>query len=455
MKKTVAKQFPWLKNVDFYITTECNRNCRDCMAYDIRQEGIRHMESGLFSSAMDSLYGIDSVHLAGIGEPFLHPDFFKFLNYASKRANEVRINTNGQLLLPLYERDDEAEKFAARFPRNTGIYWSVDSYHEKGMPHAGLTRMVVSHFMPGVPLTYSVRVLDKEKEEEAICRRLKIGAPSITNRVLKMGNGKNMKSSRYVDLFKLLKNHVDKPMIGILHDGTVVSNFIAAYLPKSNRPRILELGNLNETPLSKILKDYDKARRTLDIKGGRAISSMIDDMKSYPFIVVNPGLSYWHPDLKKRVDEVMENTAAEIARCLDEFRSPRILTSEHDFRLISDGAGLRYHVEPHALSKKQIEDIRNFYRDMFVRDVKIGGKRVVQESVSSSNILKLCILHDSEFLDMGIPHDSPRFWQSLLRNLGLPEDEWKIYLTRLILGDRLPTANHRYLSKLGIDSSSF
>jgi len=65
MADSVVDQFPWLKNVDFYVTTACNGSCADCMAYDLmEEEGIRHMDKQLYFDVMDQLEGIDSVHFA-------------------------------------------------------------------------------------------------------------------------------------------------------------------------------------------------------------------------------------------------------------------------------------------------------------------------------------------------------------------------------------------------------
>ena len=81
MNSSIVSQYPWLKNVDVYNTTACNRDCGDCMAYDIRvEEGTKHMDTELFLSIMNSLEGIESVHFAGVGEPFLHPDIFEMLD---------------------------------------------------------------------------------------------------------------------------------------------------------------------------------------------------------------------------------------------------------------------------------------------------------------------------------------------------------------------------------------
>ena len=271
MNESTISQFPWLKNVDVYNTTACDGDCEDCMAYDVRkEEGKKYIDTELFFSTMSSLEGIDSVHFAGVGEPFSHPDILEMLDYASRRVKkEVRINTNGLFILDNSSLGD----FFRGLPTNTHIFLSLDSFHERlhgeGTLVDGLGKLLEYSTLCDIKVTLNIRAFDKIEEVARFASkyvdgdvRLRLAShmdaieKGVINRVLKVGRARDIEESRHVDLTKLMRDHVGKPMIGFNHEGTVVSNFIIPYLPKMNRPVICVLGNLYEEPMSEILTTY-------------------------------------------------------------------------------------------------------------------------------------------------------------------------------------------------------
>jgi len=455
MADSIVEQFTWLKNVDIYNTTACNGNCSDCMAYDLREEeGVRHMDKQLFFGVMDQLEGVDSVHFAGV-EPFMHPDIFEMMDYASERvAKEVRINTNGFMIPTNYEieecgKEKEAKEFFEKLPKNTHIYLSVDKYHEEcdkdeegdDKLFGRVVTLLEYAEKYGLGATFNVRVLDKEDEFKELAERYPgLIRNSIVNRVLKMGKAKGFEHARYVDIHKLLDDHVNNPMIGILHDGTVVSNFIAAYLPKSNRPRVCELGDIKEESLTEILERYQLQRRRYFRYGGwynaEPLLCSIDDMKSYPFVIENPNDFNWEEEnLKDKKEEIIENTLNLIVESIENFHRP-LLPHGTSTRLISIDGKLRHDVELWS-DEKWVEAKKKTYYDIFVQNAEIENKELVDEDVVKDRMLKFYLLSDILCPDMPghTIQDDERFWfwgRNEFEKIRFTEDEWKNYLSDMV-----------------------
>jgi len=57
------------------------------------------MEFSLFQKIIDEIAPFaDLVYLHGLGEPFLHPDIFEFVEYAKSKRIRVGLSTNALLL---------------------------------------------------------------------------------------------------------------------------------------------------------------------------------------------------------------------------------------------------------------------------------------------------------------------------------------------------------------------
>jgi MoaA/NifB/PqqE/SkfB family radical SAM enzyme len=56
------------------------------------------MEPDLFKSLIDQFGNIEELHLQGLGEPLMHPDFFDMVAYAAQRGIRVSTNTNMTLM---------------------------------------------------------------------------------------------------------------------------------------------------------------------------------------------------------------------------------------------------------------------------------------------------------------------------------------------------------------------
>jgi hypothetical protein len=236
-----------------------------------------------------------------------------------------------------------------------------------------------------------------------------------------MGKGKKIKNAKYVDLTKLLYNHMNKPMVGIRYDRTVVSNFIPAYMPKSHRLSLCELGDLNKETLFKILKRYDTERYRVRTCEERALRSLIDDMGSYPFVIENPNQFNWNNSaLKGKKKEIINNTVNAIVGGLDKFYKS---ICDNNTRLISVDGNLQHDVNFSRMSKEGIKSFKEICRRIYEENVEIRNGRISRENANRSQFFKFWLLLESR------QEDAPK-----LPNNSLPEDEdgWRKEIKDLV-----------------------
>lgn len=81
---------------------QCNLRCRMC-PIQFRRDGPPHgplafMPLDTFRRLIDQLPELRTLHLQGMGEPLMHPQFFDMVRYAAARGVRVTTNTNLTLL---------------------------------------------------------------------------------------------------------------------------------------------------------------------------------------------------------------------------------------------------------------------------------------------------------------------------------------------------------------------
>lgn len=90
----------WPLAVSIEPTNRCNLRCPECPSgNDTLKRSRGFMDRAMFASLIDQL----SPHLQYLtlyfeGEPYLHPDFFDFVNYAASKGIYVATSTNGHFL---------------------------------------------------------------------------------------------------------------------------------------------------------------------------------------------------------------------------------------------------------------------------------------------------------------------------------------------------------------------
>lgn len=75
----------------------CNLACRMCAVND-RADVAAQVSLRRFDELLDALPGLEQLHLQGLGEPLLHPDFFEMVARATARGVRVSCNSNLTLL---------------------------------------------------------------------------------------------------------------------------------------------------------------------------------------------------------------------------------------------------------------------------------------------------------------------------------------------------------------------
>jgi len=85
--------------IDIEPLSRCNYRCIMCQLSGWKDgQRTEDLELKDYKNFIDSQYGLTEIKLQGIGEPLLHPDFFKMVEYAVKKKIWVRTTINGSLL---------------------------------------------------------------------------------------------------------------------------------------------------------------------------------------------------------------------------------------------------------------------------------------------------------------------------------------------------------------------
>lgn len=77
----------------------CNLACKMCTVNE-RGDEVAEMALPRFRALLDQMPELEELHLQGLGEPMLHPDFFDMVTLAAQRGIRVSANTNLTLLTP-------------------------------------------------------------------------------------------------------------------------------------------------------------------------------------------------------------------------------------------------------------------------------------------------------------------------------------------------------------------
>lgn len=81
---------------------QCNLRCRMCPV-QFRQDGLpggrpSFLPFATFCTLLDQFEGLKELHLQGLGEPMMHPQFFDMVRHAAARGIEVSTNSNMTVL---------------------------------------------------------------------------------------------------------------------------------------------------------------------------------------------------------------------------------------------------------------------------------------------------------------------------------------------------------------------
>ncbi len=83
----------------------CNLACRMCAVnHRPAQQQAQTMSVAQFDALLAQLPDLQELHLQGLGEPMLHPEFFTLVEHAVARGIRVSANTNATLITPARAR---------------------------------------------------------------------------------------------------------------------------------------------------------------------------------------------------------------------------------------------------------------------------------------------------------------------------------------------------------------
>jgi len=85
--------------LDIEPNTKCNFRCTMCQLSGWENgQRARDLSNNDFKNLIDEQYGLTEVKLQGIGEPLLHKDYFKMVQYLTDQYIWVRTTVNGSML---------------------------------------------------------------------------------------------------------------------------------------------------------------------------------------------------------------------------------------------------------------------------------------------------------------------------------------------------------------------
>ncbi len=87
----------WPKRAQIEITNRCNLSCRMCPRRSLNLIDA-DMEIDAFFKIIDKLSPIKEITLSGWGEPLLHPQLDKMIEYCRKKGKKIKLTTNGLVL---------------------------------------------------------------------------------------------------------------------------------------------------------------------------------------------------------------------------------------------------------------------------------------------------------------------------------------------------------------------
>lgn len=92
------------KKIYIEITNACNLNCAFCIK---NKRHVEYMSYDKFKDIINKIKGYtEEVYLHVLGEPLMHSDIIKFIDYANDNGIKVNITTNGYLINNLDNNSD-------------------------------------------------------------------------------------------------------------------------------------------------------------------------------------------------------------------------------------------------------------------------------------------------------------------------------------------------------------
>ena len=279
IQNTYYSFFSYPKTIQLHINTECNYNCLYCYANNKKLKTLK-TEKLLDLIIQAKKLGVYNIDFLG-GEPFLHKDFYKLLQYTSKQNIGITIFTNGLLInnewikkikklstqVLLVIKDDYNAKIYNRltgtkqnFTKIKNIIKRCVSAKIPVITFAVITKFNVNHVDSMISNSLKLGVLPMFErylpvKDEKINKKLEISKEgweqvliNITN--LYLGIKETVEGVGYLSggMCSCFGNN-----LSIMQDGVVK--------PCPETPSFLTVGNVNNNSLKDIWKNFEKKRK--------------------------------------------------------------------------------------------------------------------------------------------------------------------------------------------------
>lgn len=223
-KLELPEGVPALNTFYVYLTGGCNLACQHCYlapTYHANGGTGGHLDYNLFVLAIEEglPLGLGGVKLTG-GEPLLHPDFIRIVDFLKDKKLELTIETNGTLLtkeVATHFREQDALRFISvsldgSTPETHDAFRGVKGSFEKACQ--GIRNLVEVGYHPQVIMSPHA---GNVHEIESLVRFVEsIGASSVKfNPVQPTGRGKSMeKHGKLLDIQELIQigNWIEKDL---------------------------------------------------------------------------------------------------------------------------------------------------------------------------------------------------------------------------------------------------
>jgi radical SAM protein with 4Fe4S-binding SPASM domain len=224
---------------------QCNLRCRMC-AIQFRKDGPPHgppalMPLATFRRLLEEFEGLEELHLQGLGEPMMHPQFFDMVAHAT--AKGIRVSTNSNLTLLTPERARRCVESGLHF-----LHVSLD----------GATAQTFESIRIGAAFAKVVRNLDRlmqaRKHAQALTPHVRLVVVAMRQNLEELPALVELAHERGVDT--VFVQHLS-------HDFQE-SSLPAEYLPMR---RFVEAQTLTNEDPQRVALYFDRARHTAQALG--------------------------------------------------------------------------------------------------------------------------------------------------------------------------------------------
>ena len=215
---------PGLYTYYLYLTAGCNLACQHCYiapAYQANGGDGGHLEYDLIVQAVEEgiPLGLNNVKLTG-GEPLLHPDFVRIVDYLTKMNLSVHMESNGTLLTESLAHHLSKETTVSQIsvsldgakPTTHDAFRGVKGSFEKACQ--GIRYLVDAGYRPQIIM--SPHAGNLEEVDDLVQLAIELGAGSVKfNPVQPAGRGSVMeKRGKLLNIGQLIKlgNYIDKSL---------------------------------------------------------------------------------------------------------------------------------------------------------------------------------------------------------------------------------------------------